>query len=112
MKKLITTVLALGISVISFAQVRVNDRVGPVPPKLTCNCSDLKVNVYLYKETGTTNYIVRLDYFNNKSNACTPTVNTLGIFRGGSESLIRVPLAELEKTSSRGVILYRIKPAQ
>lgn len=111
MKKIMITAMALFISAISMAQVKPTST--STNAELTkCNCGDLKVNVYLYKESGTTNYIARLDYFNNRTSKCTPVLKTLNIHRGGAD-MITVPLSALELiNASNGKFIYRIKRAQ
>ena len=112
MKKLLTTAFALLITAIAFAQVtKIPTAITPTKI-VNCNCSDLKITAYLYKDGGTTNYIIRLDYFNNKTKACTPILKTLNLNRGGSD-LITVPLAALELVNaSNGRFIYRVKRNQ
>ncbi len=111
MKKIITTALALFVSAVSFAQVKPNAATTNAA-LLKCNCADLNVKAYLYKEAGTTSYFVRLDYFNNKTASCTPVLKTLNITRGAANT-ITVPLSALEKMrSNSGVLIYRVKRDQ
>jgi hypothetical protein len=112
MKKLTTTALALVISVFSFAQVKLNSATTNVASLQKCNCTDLKATAYLYKEAGTTNYLLRLAYFDNKTTACTPVLRTLNIVRGGTP-MIRIPFTSLDLvTSTKSLIIYRVKPSQ
>ena len=103
--------ILLFISIISFAQVKTTP--ATLNPALTrCNCADLKVTAYLYKEPGTRNYIIRLDYFNSKTTSCTPILKTLNIHRGTS-NINTVPLSSFTKLpSSKGRFIYRITPDQ
>lgn len=111
MKKIITTALMLFISVISFAQVRTTP-ITTNPVLVKCNCADLKINAYFYKDGSSPNYIIRLDYFNNKSTGCVPVLTALNFTRGGS-NYITVPLSALQVLSSnRGVLMYRVTPSQ